>query len=168
MLNFFPVQKLIFSHFWNCKKWNLVEKIIRGIDLFDFTSFLAWILLNFLAHCARVGDNKLLAAWCTVSAHSKTYINSTFFSGGRVWINFLKGSDSAYISGAKRSNVFFFIQSWVPKEIILAMSPFYIRRVTPPHPPVLGSPSRPLIFIVWIAEMLIFWNLILRSNSITH
>ena len=27
VLNFFPVQKLIFGHFWNCKKWNLVKKI---------------------------------------------------------------------------------------------------------------------------------------------
>ena len=50
-LNFFPVQKLIFGHFWICKKWNLVKKIIREIDWFDFTSFLAWTFLNFLAHC---------------------------------------------------------------------------------------------------------------------
>ena len=26
VLNFFPVQKLIFGHFWNCKKWILVRK----------------------------------------------------------------------------------------------------------------------------------------------
>ena len=26
VLNFFPVQKLSFGHFWNCKKWNLVKK----------------------------------------------------------------------------------------------------------------------------------------------
>ena len=35
VLNFFPIQKLIFGHFWNCKK----EKKICEIDLFDFTSF---------------------------------------------------------------------------------------------------------------------------------
>ena len=47
------VQKLIFSHFCNCKKkMNLVKKIIREIDLFDFMSFLAWTFLNFLARCA--------------------------------------------------------------------------------------------------------------------
>ena len=38
-LNFFPVQKLIFGHFWNCKKWILVKKFFREIDLFYFTSF---------------------------------------------------------------------------------------------------------------------------------
>ena len=26
VLKFFPVQKLNFGHFWNCKKWNLVKK----------------------------------------------------------------------------------------------------------------------------------------------
>ena len=35
--NIFPTRKLIFGHFWNCKKWNLVKKN-RQIDLFDFTS----------------------------------------------------------------------------------------------------------------------------------
>ena len=38
-LNFFPVQKLTFGHFWNGKKWNLVKINFREIDLFDFTSF---------------------------------------------------------------------------------------------------------------------------------
>ena len=37
VLNFFLVQKLIFDHFQNCKKWILVKKKIREIDLFDFT-----------------------------------------------------------------------------------------------------------------------------------
>ena len=41
VLNLFPVQKLIFGHFWNCQKWNLVKKITCKIDLFVFTSFLA-------------------------------------------------------------------------------------------------------------------------------
>ena len=41
VLNFFLVKKLIFGQFWNCKKWNLVKKFFREIDLFDFTSFLA-------------------------------------------------------------------------------------------------------------------------------
>ena len=43
VLTIFPVQKLIFGHFLNCKKWNLVKKIFREIDLFDFTSFFDWI-----------------------------------------------------------------------------------------------------------------------------
>ena len=47
----FLLQKLIFGHFWNCKKWNLVQKIIREIVLFHFTSFLAWPFLNYLAYC---------------------------------------------------------------------------------------------------------------------
>ena len=29
----------------------MVKKIIREIDLSDFTSFLAWTFLNFLAYC---------------------------------------------------------------------------------------------------------------------
>ena len=34
------------------KKWNFVKTIIYEIDLvFDFTSFLAWTFLYFLAHC---------------------------------------------------------------------------------------------------------------------
>ena len=45
VLNFFPVQKLIFVKFWNCKKWNLVKKKFHEKDLFDFTSFFA---LDFL------------------------------------------------------------------------------------------------------------------------
>ena len=39
VLNFFQVQKLTFGHFLNGKIWNLVKKIIRKIDLFDFMSF---------------------------------------------------------------------------------------------------------------------------------
>ena len=37
----FPVQKLILAVFEIAKKWNLVWKIIREINLFDFTIFLA-------------------------------------------------------------------------------------------------------------------------------
>ena len=47
VLNFFPVEKLIFGHFWNCKKWNLANKIFREIDLFDFKSFFGLYFLNF-------------------------------------------------------------------------------------------------------------------------
>ena len=48
------MQKLpIFGRFCNCKKWNLVKKN-REIDLFDFTSFLAWTFLNFPAHCVLI------------------------------------------------------------------------------------------------------------------
>ena len=39
------------SIFEIAKKWNLDKKIIREMDLFNFTSFLAWTFLNFLAHC---------------------------------------------------------------------------------------------------------------------
>ena len=39
VLNFFPVQKLIFGYFWNCKRWNLVKRFFGEIDLFDFMSF---------------------------------------------------------------------------------------------------------------------------------
>ena len=55
VLNFFPVQKLIFGHFRNCKKWNLVNKKFCEIDLFVFTSFF-WpaLFLNFLAYCDTI------------------------------------------------------------------------------------------------------------------
>ena len=40
ILNFLPVQKLIFGHFWNGKKMEFGQKFFfREIDLFDFTSF---------------------------------------------------------------------------------------------------------------------------------
>ena len=49
----FPVQKLIFGHFLNCKIMEFGQKKIFfcKIDLFDFTSFVAWTFLNFLALC---------------------------------------------------------------------------------------------------------------------
>ena len=48
VLNFFLIQKLIFGHFGNDKKWNLFQKKIRDIDLYDFTSFFG---LDFLKFC---------------------------------------------------------------------------------------------------------------------
>ena len=39
VLNFFPVQKLIFGQFRNCKNLNLAQNLIREIDLFDFMNF---------------------------------------------------------------------------------------------------------------------------------
>ena len=48
--NFFLVQKLIFGHFWNCKKWNLVKKnFVKLIYLIARGFF--WTFLKFLAHC---------------------------------------------------------------------------------------------------------------------
>ena len=46
-LIFFLVQKLIFGHFWNCKKWILVKIKFREIDLFDITSFFGHYHCNF-------------------------------------------------------------------------------------------------------------------------
>ena len=41
---------MIFGHFWNCKKWNLVKKkLISRV-------FLAWTFLNFLAHCVAIAQ----------------------------------------------------------------------------------------------------------------
>ena len=41
---FFPVQKLIFWPFLKWQKMDFGEKeFFREIDLFDFTSFLAWL-----------------------------------------------------------------------------------------------------------------------------
>ena len=51
VLNFFPVQKLIFWPFLKKQKMEFGQKIFREIDLFDFTSFLAWTFLNLLAYC---------------------------------------------------------------------------------------------------------------------
>ena len=52
-VNFFReiafLEVLNFSQF---KNWFLVKIKFREIDLFDFTSFLAWNFLNFPAHCA--------------------------------------------------------------------------------------------------------------------
>ena len=49
VLKIFPVQKLIFGHVWNCKKWILV-KLIYLIS----RVFLTWTFLNILAYCVRV------------------------------------------------------------------------------------------------------------------
>ena len=47
VLNIFPVQKLIFGHFWNCKKWNLVKtKFVKLIYLISRV-FLAWTFFKF-------------------------------------------------------------------------------------------------------------------------
>ena len=45
VLNFFPVQKLIFALFWNCKNWSLVKKKILEIDLFDYTKVIKRVFL---------------------------------------------------------------------------------------------------------------------------
>ena len=59
VLNFFPVQKLIFGHFWNCKKWKLVKKnfvkliplisrvfFFFGLDYFKFSGPLCYDKLS--------------------------------------------------------------------------------------------------------------------------
>ena len=52
VLNFCPLQKLIFGHFWNCKKWNLVKtnNFVKLIYLFS-QGFFGMDFFNFLAHC---------------------------------------------------------------------------------------------------------------------
>ena len=50
VLNFFPVKKFIFGHFWNSKKNGIWSKKFREIDLFNFTSFFPCTFLTFLAH----------------------------------------------------------------------------------------------------------------------
>ena len=50
ILNFFPVQKLIFGHFRNFKKWILVKKNFVKLIYLITRVFLAWTCLNFLAH----------------------------------------------------------------------------------------------------------------------
>ena len=40
-------------HFWNCKKWDLVKKMIREIYLFDFTSFFGLNILKYTWNCMR-------------------------------------------------------------------------------------------------------------------
>ena len=52
VLNFFQVQKLIFGHFWNCKKWNLAKNFFVKLIYLISWLFLAWTFFNFLAHCA--------------------------------------------------------------------------------------------------------------------
>ena len=53
VLNFFLVQKLIFGHFWNSKKWNLAKKKKK--------KFVKLIYFQFLAHC--VAAQKLDVMW---------------------------------------------------------------------------------------------------------
>ena len=50
--NFLLFQKWPKINFWTGKKFKTAKNAIsqKKIDLFDFTSFLAWTFLNFLAH----------------------------------------------------------------------------------------------------------------------
>ena len=54
---FFAISKMAKNQFlkwekvYNCQKCNFTKKLF---DLFDFTSFLAWTFLNFLALCVVV------------------------------------------------------------------------------------------------------------------
>ena len=47
VLNVFPIQKLIFGHFWNSKKWNLVKKnfFVKLIYLISWV-FAAWTFFS--------------------------------------------------------------------------------------------------------------------------
>ena len=42
---------MIFGHFWNCKKWILVQKFFREIDLFDFRNYFGLDFLKFSWLC---------------------------------------------------------------------------------------------------------------------
>ena len=57
VLNFFLVQKLIFGHFWNSKKWNLAQK------------FFSWNWFIWLHEFFRPGLFKIF--WHTVHFHGK-------------------------------------------------------------------------------------------------
>ena len=65
VLNFFSVQKLIFSHFWNCKKWNLVKKIffVKLIWVFLAWTFFLFSspLCNTTAFLDKKSDKKEMA-----------------------------------------------------------------------------------------------------------
>ena len=51
----FPSSKIDFRRYLKLQKMEFGQnKIIREIDLFDFTSFLDWTFLNFVAHCVCV------------------------------------------------------------------------------------------------------------------
>ena len=64
VLHFFPVQKLNFGHFWNCKKWNLAKKnnYVKLIYLISRV-LLARTFLNFLVYCESESAKKWLWAW---------------------------------------------------------------------------------------------------------
>ena len=83
VLKFFPVQKLIFGHFWNCKKMEFGQKIFRQIGLFDFTSFFGLVLFNFLAHSA-IGDGR---------KRKQFYNGLRLTSQNNIWFN-IRGSSS--------------------------------------------------------------------------
>ena len=54
VLNFFPVQKLIFSHFWNYKNWNLDKKKFSWNWFIWFHEFfLPGFFFNFLTRCVQ-------------------------------------------------------------------------------------------------------------------
>ena len=80
VFNFFPFQKLIFCHFCNCKKWNLVKRnfvnliylISRffGLDIFKFSSSLCHVLTH--------GDRADFHIFVSVIRNSQKY-KSTYY-----------------------------------------------------------------------------------------
>ena len=64
----------------------MVEKIIRGIDLFDFMSFLSWTFFNFLAHCVFFNKKRLQLFYISI-----IFISLTIFTG---WFKIVTSEDS--------------------------------------------------------------------------
>ena len=48
------IQKLIFGHFWNCKKWNLVKTLFLKLIYLIWRVFWHGLFLIFLGHCEFV------------------------------------------------------------------------------------------------------------------
>ena len=90
VLKFFPVQKLIFGHFWNCKKWNLAKKF-REIDSFDFTSFSGLDILKVSGPPCYMKNLFFFKSWNQVSKLTWTVIKATLrFAPTKVTIRYSK------------------------------------------------------------------------------
>ena len=80
--HFFPVQKLIFGHFWNCKIWNLAKKNFMKLIYLISQVFLARTFLIFQedrseSFCKSLGKllQNHLGQYLCKQIYYKTYFN---------------------------------------------------------------------------------------------
>ena len=80
VLNFFPVQKFIFGHFWNCKKWNLVKKKLVKLIYLISQVFSAWTFFKFsglLCVCSRISHYSI-QIWILLWGKLKVVVSKGF------------------------------------------------------------------------------------------
>ena len=103
---------MIFGHFWNCKKWIFVKIFFHEIDLFDFTSFLAWTFLIFWPTATVMSYNILLLIF--------THFKNTIFAD---LIPMLEGNYLKFLVAKTESHQFLAMPNLMPGPLMLRHRP---------------------------------------------